>query len=621
MKRRAIWMVVACLLSASLLLASCGTSTSSTTTTQPTTSTPKPTTSVTSSTPAVSTTPVGTTKPTTAGTGNWWDALGKPQYGGEMVLQSNKNFTNFDTYNDQSLSSIMPGYMEKLFCDDWTLDPAVFNYQMGFRPDQFQKGYLAQSWEFTSPGVLTMKIRKGITWQNIQPANGREFTADDIAFHFNRLFGLGEYGYTTPAPYWGANTSWSGLKTVSATDKYTVVFKWTVTNPEYILETLQGNGGPVIENPEAVKQWGRLDDWHHAIGTGPFILQDFVSSSSATLVKNPNYWGFDERYPQNKLPYVDSIKYLIIPDISTTLAAIRTGKVDLLNDLTVQQASAVQKTNPDIITIGVPTGTTTSILPRNDKAPFTDIKVRMALQMAIDLPTIAKTYYNGTVSPNPSSLTSNDMTGWGFPYKDWPQDLKDEYAYNPTKAKKLLADAGFPTGFKTNIVSDSSYDIDLLQIVKSYYEQIGVIMEIRTMDTAAFTTFVRTNRAHDQMSTKGQLGVNYEPLRQLSLYVTNYPANYANNSDAVFDGYAPAAMAATSVDQVKKILKDANERVARQHFAVSLLAPVGFNLCQPWFNGFNGQFGSVAGSIGPAMLAFYGARFWINADMKKAKGH
>jgi hypothetical protein len=105
------------------------------------------------------------------------------------------------------------------------------------------------------------------------------------------------------------------------------------------------------------------------------------------------------------------------------------------------------------------------------------------------------------------------------------------------------------------------------------------------------------------------------------LYVTNYPANYAMNSDPVFDAFAPAGMAATSVDQVKQILKDANDRVARQHYAVSLLAPVGFNLIQPWLNGYDGQFGSVAGSIGPAMLAFYGARFWINADLKKSMGH
>ena len=50
------------------------------------------------------------------------------------------------------------------------------------------------------------------------------------------------------------------------------------------------------------------------------------------------------------------------------------------------------------------------------------------------------------------------MTGWGFPYAEWPQDLKDEYAYNPVAARKLLADAGYPNGFKTNIVADTASD-------------------------------------------------------------------------------------------------------------------------------------------------------------------
>jgi ABC-type transport system substrate-binding protein len=69
-----------------------------------------------------------------------------------------------------------------------------------------------------------------------------------------------------------------------------------------------------IENPEAVKKWGDVRDWHHAIGTGPWILDDFVPGVSATMIKNPNYWGHDERYPQNKLPYINRVNFSIIPD-------------------------------------------------------------------------------------------------------------------------------------------------------------------------------------------------------------------------------------------------------------------------------------------------------------------
>src|SRR5208283_6249334 len=98
----------------------------------------------------------------------------------------------------------------------------------------------------------------------------------------------------------------------------------------------------------------------------------------------------------------------------------------------------------------LPIGAADAIEPRNDKAPFNDIRVREAMQMAINLQQIATDYYSGTASPDPSSLTSNYMTGWGLPYDQWPQDLKDQYAFNVAGAKALLTTAGFPTGFNTD---------------------------------------------------------------------------------------------------------------------------------------------------------------------------
>jgi len=84
--------------------------------------------------------------------------------------------------------------------------------------------------------------------------------------------------------------------------------------------------------------------------------------------------------------------------------------------------------------------------------------------------------------------------------------LKEEYAYNPTAAKKLLADAGYPTGFKTNVVADTAVDLDLLKIVKSYLSQVGIDMEIRLMDSAAWSDFVLLGHKHDQMSQRPAAG-------------------------------------------------------------------------------------------------------------------
>ena len=210
-----------------------------------------------------------------------------------------------------------------------------------------------------------------------------------------------------------------------------------------------------IENPEVVKKWGDTLDWHHAVGTGPFILKDFVADNHANLVRNPNYWGHDERYPQNKLPYIDKLRLMIIPDQKTTLAEMRAGRIDVADQISPVLAQEMRKTNPEILQIAIPQ-TAGTIDPRHDKPPFNDVRVRKAMQMAIDLPGLAKTYYKGTVEPYPSTITARALKGWGFPYEEWPQDLKDEYAYNPKMAKKLLADAGYPDGFKTNIVANTS---------------------------------------------------------------------------------------------------------------------------------------------------------------------
>jgi len=88
-----------------------------------------------------------------------------------------------------------------------------------------------------------------------------------------------------------------------------------------------------IENPEAVKKWGDVRDWHHAIGTGPWILDDFVPGVSATMIKNPNYWGHDERYPQNKLPYINRVNFSIIPDQEKTMAEMRAGRIDVCDQI------------------------------------------------------------------------------------------------------------------------------------------------------------------------------------------------------------------------------------------------------------------------------------------------
>jgi ABC-type transport system substrate-binding protein len=213
------------------------------------------------------------------------------------------------------------------------------------------------------------------------------------------------------------------------------------------------------------------------------------------------------------------------------------------------------------------------------------------------------------------------MKGWGFPYEEWPQDLKEEYAYNPTVAKRLLAEAGYPNGFKTNVVADIGGDMDLLQIVKSQLADIGIDMELRPMESTACTAFVQ-DRKHDQLVYRpyGPLGHTYSPLMAIGRFYTN--TNTLGVSDPVIDAFYLKAIATNSEDELKQILRDMNERVARQHFAISLLQPMEYSLCQPWLKGYHGQIHSIwMGVGGPSRLSLYGSRFWVDQNLKKSMGH
>jgi peptide/nickel transport system substrate-binding protein len=548
-------------------------------------------------------------------TARWWDKLGKPQFGGTINIRFPSNIVNFDPYNEAQLTQIFWAWMESMGGPDWTLDPASFDYKIFLRPNQYRKGQLAESWEFPDPYTFVVHLRKGIHWQDIPPVNGREFTADDVVYHYQRLFGLGSG--PKPSPWHATVQAYTNLISVTAADRYTAVFKWKIANPDLVMVSLLGvNPTQVFEAREAVEKWGDLTDWHHAIGTGPFILKDFISGKSATLTKNPNYWGHDERYPQNKLPYVDAVKIHIIPDNKQALAAMRAGEIDIICPVSLQDAQEMGKTNPEIVQIPLPFSMTATIDPRIDKAPFNDIRVRKAMQTAIDLPAIAKDYYHGLVDPYPAMLDSRGLKGLGFPYEEWPQDLKEEYAYNPTAAKKLLADAGYPTGFKTNVVADTAVDLDLLKIVKSYLSQVGIDMEIRLMDSAAWSDFVLLGHKHDQMSQRPlpAAGYAFEPIRLLHGLQTGHPTHQMI-SDPVCDTLYPRGLAAASAEEAKQIYRDAIEYLARQHYSISLLQPKCFALCQPWFKGYYGQFGSITGS---AVLSFDLARFWIDKNLKKS---
>jgi ABC-type transport system substrate-binding protein len=547
--------------------------------------------------------------------------MGTPQYGGTLVTRMTNTITSWDPYLGAAPAFGGGRYMESPFCYDYTTDPLLGDFSTGYCPPEYRTGFMLTSFEMPDPTTFVEHFRTDIYWQNVYPANGRQFTSADVVFKYNRMLGFGG-GYTTVDPFYAGTVTWQSLLSVTASDKYTVVFKWkTGTSPLLIQNTLtSGRVDTVFECPEAVAAYTTtanpaMTNWRNAVGTGPWFVSDFVTDSSVTYTANPSYWGRDLRYPQNRLPYVAEEKALIIASTATAEAAMRVGKIDAMSGVSVTDSQAMSKTNPEIIQKSQPQGFNNTVDPRNDVAPYNNINVRIALQHAINLPLIASSYYMGTALAAPAGLVQNQLgiSGWGAAYSDWPQSLKDTYTYDPALAKKMLADAGFPNGFNTDIVLQSDVDKDLYSIVQSEFQAVGVNMSIQMMDQASWQAYVMTGHKQDALAARsiGVLGITTDPFTILQRMIPGYSANYIMVNDPVFSAFYPQAMAATTVDGVKQAMRQANMYVAQQHFAISLTQQSIYNLIQPW----------IKGNAGVNALGNFSNGIWIDQSIKKQLGH
>ena len=296
---------------------------------------------------------------------------------------------------------------------------------------------MAESYETPDPLTIIFKIRQGIHWHDKPPMNGRELTAEDVVFNLHRYSGTGS-GFTEFSPY-GNMVARQDYESITAPDKYTVVIK--LNKPQHFaLDFIyfHSNEGGFIYPPEVIKEHGNAQDWRTIVGTGPYNLTDWVEGSSITWTKNPDYWGYDEKFPQNRLPYADEVKMLYMEDLATKLAALRTGKIVVLRDLSKDQAESLQRTNPDLVMkSGNFTRSSSAYGMDMRKPPFDDVRVRTAMQLAIDIETLNNALYGGLGITTPSGIVGKNVFGFYVPFEEWPRQLKADY--DPSRARLAVA--------------------------------------------------------------------------------------------------------------------------------------------------------------------------------------
>lgn len=546
-------------------------------------------------------------------TGAFSQSEQKPQYGGTLevaTMFASMTALSWDPYDwNWKVNHDAGGVYEQLVAADLEKSVRRGGSQklatLAWLAPDAQRGELAEKWELIeSPLSLVFTLRKGIMFPE-KPGvmQSRELTAEDVVFSFNRL-------RSSPKRI---PTFHDFVERAEARDRYTVVYYLTEYNAEWDYRLAYGLYSAVV--PREVVDAG-AGNWRNVNGTGPFILSDFVSGSSNTYTKNPLYWDKETIGGiQYKIPFVDKVVYRTLRDEATQHAALRTGKVDMLETISWRAVAELKKNVPHLQWSRrlLPQGPVLAL--RTDQKPFDDVRVRRAMNMAINKSEIIKAVYGG------------DAELFGFPmYPDWggyfepldsmPASVKELFAYDPGKAKALLKEAGYSNGFTFKLqycVCEPDF-ADLAPMLVAYLAQIGVKAELQPTEYAAFFSALRTRtQPPGYLTSAGHMN----PTTSLrGNFVTNQYINASVYSDATFDARMIEVHLTRDEEKRKVMLRGLTREIVEKAPYVWLPVPYVYAAWWPWVKNYGGEMS--AGSIRPWPIY---ARIWIDQDLKKRLGY
>lgn len=499
-------------------------------------------------------------------------------------------------------------FYEQLFAADLTKAKRNGG-KFSFVPDAWlsneaMRGELAESWEWKeNPPRVEIKLRKGIMFPE-KPGvmKAREFVADDVVFSFNRLNGsprrIKDY--------------FAHVEKVEATDRHTVVF----TFKDYFAEWDYrfGWGYFSVIMPKEVVDAGATN-WKNVVGTGPFQLGDFVQGNSNTYTRNPNYWDKETiGGKQYQLPYLDKVVYRTIKDEATWISALRTGKLDMLEAIRWQNVDSLKKSAPQLQWNRWLNQSGTFMAFQVDQKPFDDVRVRRALNMAVNKQEIVKAYYNGHAELFAYPMHP-DYVGYFEPLESMPDSVKELFTYDPAKAKKLLAEAGHPNGFsfKVQVCACNPDHMDLLPLIAAYLEQIGVKIEIQPMEYAAFLSAMTTRKM-----TPGYFMNNGHTNPTTTIrksFTTGQQWNPSGWSDKAYDARMDEVYRTRDESKRQAMLKEMTREILDKAPYIWMPTPYVYSAWWPWVKNYGGEL--RAGAVRPGPIY---ARIWVDQDLKKKMG-
>ena len=535
----------------------------------------------------------------------------KPQYGGRLNLATvymTLNPLSWDPDDWAWKSNHDQGFFyEQLFAAD--LDKSVRRggpYRFiaeAYLPDDALRGELAEGWEWETPLKLVVTLRRGVMFPE-KPGvmTARELDAEDVVSSYERR-------KDSPKRI---PTYFDHIESVTARDERTVVFEFNRFNAEWAYRFGYGYYSGIVPREMASVD---AKDWRKTTGSGPFSITRYVEGHSQTYARNPSYWDSEQIGGRSYgIPFIDEVKYWIIKDEATAFTALRTGKVDVMEAIRWIVVDHLRKTTPELQWSRYLTNVGVFVALRVDREPFGDRRVRRALNLAVNQPEIVELFFGG----HAELMAYPQHPGFGEafqPLDEMPESVQELFTHDPEKARRLLAEAGYPDGFSFEVqvnAADPSA-MDLLPLVASYLERVGVTMEIRPLEYAAFLSTM-TTRTHGPGYMLQSGHVNPTTTLRKS-FVTGQTWNPSMWSDPEFDARMEELF--MERDEAKRIaaIRELTVQILDEAPYIWLPSQYLHTAWWPWVKNYNGEL--RAGAVRPAPIY---ARLWIDQELKRSMG-
>jgi peptide/nickel transport system substrate-binding protein len=432
-------------------------------------------------------------------------------------------------------------------------------------PGTFQlEGDLAESWTQPDDVTCVFKLRRGVRFHPRPPVNGRELTADDVVYSVERFRTV----KGNPQAYMLAV-----VDKVQAVDRYTV--KFTLKEPyAWFLDMIANPMTLPIVARECVEKFGDLKKAEATVGTGPWMLEGYRPNIGFTFVRHPGYF-------QPGLPHIDRIEVTIDDDNASRMTAFLAGKYDL----GWENGGAINRTDwhamherlkslrPRLRTMEHPSNVVYRVFMRTDRAPFSDVRVRRAISMAISRGEIIDGVAEGVGWLN--GAVPMAFRDWALPVDELGDTLYGYYRHDPAEAKRLLAEAGYPRGFASVMDFNnygSSFMDDAIALILRQLKSVGIETRLNQKEYGAYIATTATGNyeamyygATPFLDPDNYLYTNYAP---------GHPRNVAKVNDPTLTDLLVRQRRTADVAARRKLLHDIQRHVAAQQYIIDIYSPV-----------------------------------------------